>query len=84
MRGLPQRPSGRSGINLPRLRFSAAPVSDVAAVLQELGLFDAVYPILEGEYLTNLEDLRELSKSELREIGLTMGQAVKILRRIGG
>ena len=62
----------------------AAPALDVAAMLRELGLYDAVYPILESEELTDLDDLRELSKSDLREIGLTMGQAVKILRRIGG
>ena len=56
--------------------------ADAAAILRDLGLYDAVWPILLAEDLTDLDDLREQTKLELREIGLTMGQATKLLRRI--
>ena len=54
----------------------------VAAILRDLGLYDAVWYKLVAEDLTDFEDLREQTKSDLWKIGLTMGQATKIVRRI--
>ena len=56
--------------------------SDLASVLRDLGMYDEVYPILESQDLTKLEDLRQVSRSELRALGLTLGKAVQLQRRI--
>ena len=58
------------------------PGNEVYCLLAKLDVHNRVWPICVKEQIKDLQTLKDLEKSDLREIGITMGDIAKILRAL--